>query len=244
MGSFASSSSCGFCSRNGDGNKINPTVLEITLANLNTTRSALNDGYKRQRTLFNNIDYPAFNQESDRSRILSTYPNGLANLDPSSHDSPSSTYSSASYQFDLENLRSFDGMNKKVINRYDIGLDILKAKIHFGADPKSLCTHGGRTCLMFSVMANDLSFTKQLVELGVDINRTNQLNETALSLAIELKREEIAKYLRAQGAKKVHRQIRKKESRTFSKSFKYFGCSIYRNSNPIHQSARNWQLNF
>jgi len=244
MGSIVSSSSCGFCSRNGDGNKINPAVLGITLANSNTNKTALNDGYKTQRTLFKNIDYPLFKQESDRSRIIKTYPHGHANLDPSSSVSWSSTNSSGSDAFDLENLRSFDGMNKRVINRYDIGLDILKAKIHVGADPKNLCTHGGRTCLMFSVMANDLSFTKELVELGVDINRTNQLNESALSLAIELKRGEIAKYLRAQGAKEVHRPIREKKSRVFLKSFKYFGCSIYRTSNPIHQSARNWQLNF
>jgi len=241
MGSFVSSS-CSFRSRNGDGKKINPAVLGITLANSNSTRSAFNDRYKRQRTLFNIINYPAFEQESDRSYILRTYPNGHADLDASSRNSLSTTYSSSSDSFDFENLCSFDGLNKRVSNRYDIGLDVLKAKIDLGADPKNLCTHGGRTCLMFSVMANDLSFTKQLVELGVDINRTNQLNETALSLATELKREEIAKYLRAQGAKEAHRSTPEKESRIFSKSLKSFGCSISRNSNPIHQSAGLCQL--
>jgi len=237
MGSFVSSSYCSCWSRNGDGKKIHPAVLGIALANSDSNRSALNDRYKRQRALFNNINYPAFEQESDRGYNLRTYPNGHADLDASSSDLLSISNSSASDAFDLENVRSFDGMNKRVSNRYDIGLDVLKAKIHLGADPKNLYTHGGRTCLMFSVMANDLSFTKQLVELGVDINQTNQLDETALSLATELKREEIAKYLRAQGAKEARRPIPEKESRIFSKSFKYFGCSIYRDNNPTHQSA-------
>jgi len=204
MGSCVSSTRS-FLSRNNEGMERNPAVLGITISNLNTTRSAFNDGYETQRSLFNNVDWSSFEQESDRNHILRTHQYGHASIDPSSCDSQSSTDSSGSDSLGIENMFSFDGMNKRVSNRYDIGLNVLKAKIHHGADPKNLCTHGGRTSLMFSVMANDLSFIKQLVELGVDINQKNQSDETALSLAIGLKREEIAMYLRSQGATEVRR---------------------------------------
>jgi len=95
---------------------------------------------------------------------------------------------------------SYDGLNRRSNNRADIGLEVLKAKIHFGADPNSMSTHGERTSLMFSVISGDFGLTKKLVELGVDINETNRFGETALGLAIELKRNEIANYLRSKGA--------------------------------------------
>jgi ankyrin repeat protein len=98
---------------------------------------------------------------------------------------------------------TFDGLNKRATNRHDIGLEILKAQIYHGADPKGMSTHGNRTCLMFAVLANDYGFTKQLVELGVDINQKNRNGETALGLAIELKRDDIASYLRSKGAVEV-----------------------------------------
>jgi hypothetical protein len=112
----------------------------------------------------------------------------------------SSTNSSYFDSLDTDDFFAFDGLNKRITNRYEIGLEMLKAQIHFGSDPKVLSTHGDRTCLMFSVMANDYRFTKKLVELGVDINQTNSLGETALGLAIELKRKDIANYLRSKGA--------------------------------------------
>jgi len=77
---------------------------------------------------------------------------------------------------------------------------MLKAQIQCGADPKRLRTHGNRTALMFSVLAEDLSFTKELVELGVDLNESSDLGETALSLALEGQNEDIVNYLRLKGA--------------------------------------------
>jgi len=99
-----------------------------------------------------------------------------------------------------KNFTSWDGLNMRPSNRYDIVLEMLKAQIHCGADPKNLCTHGNRTALMFSVLAGDLSFTKELVQLGVDLNQSSHLGETALSLALEGQNEDIVNYLRLQGA--------------------------------------------
>jgi hypothetical protein len=95
---------------------------------------------------------------------------------------------------------SFDGLNKRSVDRYDIGLEVLKAKIHHGANAERLSTHGDRTALMFAVLAKDLDFIKKLVEMGVDVNQSNALGETALSLACEIQNEDIADYLRSQGA--------------------------------------------
>jgi len=77
---------------------------------------------------------------------------------------------------------------------------MLKAQIEHGADPKTLSTHGERSCLMFAVLAEDFNFIKQLVELGVDVNQTSSLGETALSLANELQRDDITGYLLEKGA--------------------------------------------
>jgi len=120
---------------------------------------------------------------------------------PASEASTSSLNSSTlSDSFDLADLVTFDGLNKRATNRNDIGLDILKATLHFGADPQRMSTHGERSCLMFAVIANDYNFTKNLVEQGVDVNKRNRFGETALGLAIELKRDEIASFLRLKGA--------------------------------------------
>jgi len=101
------------------------------------------------------------------------------------------------------NWLSYDGLNKRPLERDDIGMDILKAKVHFGANPNTMSTHGNRTCLMFAVVANDFSYAKKLVELGVDINKITPLGETALSLAIETQNYELANYLRSKGASDV-----------------------------------------
>jgi len=112
----------------------------------------------------------------------------------------SSLNSVSSYWKNIGDIMSYDGVNKRICNRYEIGLRMLKAQIQVGADPNVLTTHGDRTCLMFGVLAEDFSFVKQLVELGVDVNRTNRFGETALSFALGLEREDIASYLRLNGA--------------------------------------------
>jgi len=112
----------------------------------------------------------------------------------------SSLASQASESFQIEDLRSYDGVNMRSTDRYEIGICMLKAQIHHGADPKTLVTHGERSCLMFAVLAQDFNFVKQLVELGVDVNQTNARGETALSLANELQRDDIISYLRSKGA--------------------------------------------
>jgi len=201
MGSLISNAPC-MLSTAGDevSYKINPGVLEVTLANSISSRSVSSDECKRQKFWQNHVDCSTLNEDSDTP----VYSEGNINIIRSSSDSETITWCSSSNvsddSFDFDNLCSFDGLNKRATSRHAIGLEILKAQIDLGADPKVLSTHGDRTCLMFSAMANDLSFTKQLVELGVDVNETNHLGETALSLALELKRGEIAKYLRAQGA--------------------------------------------
>jgi len=108
----------------------------------------------------------------------------------------------------MEEIFSFDGLNKRTTNRYVVGLEILKAQIHHGANPKNLVTHGDRTCLMFSVLAEDFDFVKNLVELGVDVNETNSQLESALGFAINLKRDDIASYLRRKGALEVAELVR------------------------------------
>jgi len=195
MGNCISSTSFVMISRDDDfSSSITPAHLGIIL--------------KNPSFYGNKEDYSAVEPEKVQYNFLrecnTTYLSEHVNIGRSTSDSLSSSTSSPnSDSFDSGNLLSFDGLNKRTTNRYDIGLEILKSKIHLGADPKTLTTHGDRTSLMFSVMANDFSFTKQLVELGVDVNGTNRLGETALGLAIEFKREEIAKYLRAHGATEV-----------------------------------------
>jgi len=112
----------------------------------------------------------------------------------------SSVSTTSAYWTSFGDIMSYDGINKRVCNRYDVGLRILKAEIELGADPKGLITHGDRSCLMFAVLAEDFAFIQQLVRLGVDVNKTNAAGETALNLAVELKRKDIADYLLANGA--------------------------------------------
>jgi len=108
--------------------------------------------------------------------------------------------SPTTYWRDVGDILSFDGVNQRVCNRYDIGLRMLKAQISYGADPHVLTTHGERSCLMFAVLAEDFKFVKKLVGLGVDVNKTNRFGENALTLALGLERKDIAGYLRTKGA--------------------------------------------
>jgi len=105
---------------------------------------------------------------------------------------------------DSVDIVSYDGVNKRICNRYDIGLRMLKAQIQYGADPNVLTTHGDRSCLMFATLAEDFAFVKHLVELGVDVNKTNISGETALNFALALERKDIADFLRANGAVDDH----------------------------------------
>jgi len=123
--------------------------------------------------------------------------------DNRSTTSKHSWYSEDDSIVEPDKWHSFDGLNKKGTDRYDIGLDIMKAQIGNGSDPKLLVTHGHRTSLMFTVLAGDFDYVKQLVDLGVDVNGTNQAGETALEFAIESGREDIANYLREKGAREV-----------------------------------------
>jgi len=93
-------------------------------------------------------------------------------------------------------FQSFDGLNKRVSNRYEIGLEVLKVLIHNGANPHAMSTIGDKTALMFAVLAQDFDFVKKLVEMGVNIGHMNCHGETALGLAIETQRNDIADYLR------------------------------------------------
>jgi len=97
-------------------------------------------------------------------------------------------------------FKSYDGLGKRTTDRHEIGLEVLKAKIHCGANPKSMTTHGDRTALMFAVLAGDLCFIKELVELGVDVNKKNSSGETALGLANDIQRDDMVDYLRSKGA--------------------------------------------
>jgi hypothetical protein len=145
----------------------------------------------------------------DYLTISTTYKkesDGLGHLFSSMSSTNSCSHSDS---FDIEDLRSFDGLDRRVTNRYDIGLEILKAQIQHGADPKVIHTHGDRSCLMFAVLANDIRFIKQLVEFGVDVNQTNRLGETALGFAIEFERDDIVDYLRSKGAARVPLKVHK-----------------------------------
>jgi hypothetical protein len=160
---------------------------------------------ERENVLFNKCSIPITETPSTEQSIECFRPN----IDPTSSlnfiDQPVTESESTESESSSLNssLFSYDGLNTRANNRYDIGLEILKAEISLGADPKDLCTHGDRSCLMFAVLANDFSFVKHLVELGVNVNQTNGLGETALGFAIELQRYDMAKYLRSKGAADV-----------------------------------------
>jgi len=101
--------------------------------------------------------------------------------------------------------QSYDGLNKRC-TRNEIGLTILKSLIDAGRDPEAIMTHG-RSALMVSVICDDLDFVKVLIEKhGVDINKKNEMGETALSLASEKPElKMIAEYLRSMGALDIER---------------------------------------
>jgi len=138
----------------------------------------------------------------DRQSLLPLLETGLLKFGGTvSEDTTSCSEYSQFYRNNSQSVDGFDGLNKRIVTRHGIGLEILKAQIHHGADPKEIRTHGDRTCLMFAVLAEDFSFVKELIELGVDVNQTNHMGETALGLSIEIGRDDIAHFLRRNGAR-------------------------------------------
>jgi len=209
MGTFISTRFCIIQREDESSNNTNTKARRISVANSRTSCNLSSDEYDRQQAPFNFSDVQEISSSACCLRPYGTQQQGeLGNKDQLSCRSSLSSWSTSLSSFDSENAVSFDGLNKRANNRYEIGLEILKAQIESGADPKTFSTLGDRSCLMFSVMANDFSLTKSLVEKGVDINRTNSSGETALSLAKDFKLEKIAKYLRAQGATEVPMQIK------------------------------------
>jgi len=186
-------------------NKINSPINGIIFQKTSDEKRFVNEGHPRKPTCLSDrspTDKTDFFFTETLSRTECTRTPDTTGR-PGSESSTSSVNSSTlSDSFDLADLLSFDGINKRATNRNDIGLEILKAKIHCGADPHGMYTHGERSCLMFAVIANDYDFTKNLVEQGVDVNKRTRLGETALGLATELKRDKIANFLRLKGAKK------------------------------------------
>jgi len=171
------------------------------------TRVMIADGWTQAKAPVNIRDAPCIAQRRDSSDHFhraswsgTSTINGTSGSQESRESHSNSFVSSSESEFDSAELETYDGLNMRATNRYDIGLEILKAKIHHGADPKTLITHGERSCLMFAVMANDFSYTKELVKLGVDVNYSNSSGESALSLAIDMQRKDIAYYLRSKGA--------------------------------------------
>jgi len=162
------------------GNKRNSSQAEL----LETTRGK----YIQPKACF---------RASTRSTSISLSNNTLEIIKFSANSTKSSL---SSYWRDSMDIMSYDGINKRISDRNDIGLRMLKAQIQCGADPKVWTTHGDRSCLMFAVLAEDFNFIKELIELGVDVNKTNHYGETALTLAVGIKREDIASYLRSNGA--------------------------------------------
>jgi len=170
----------------------------------NATSSPRTPVHDQSRDSFVNIrDMSSSLEQLQKYFFISKVSDKKPPICPSSFSLNSLDRALTSESCSTRNLLSYDGLNKRPIKRDNIGMEILKAKVHFGANPNKMCTHGNRTCLMFAVVANDLSFTKKLVELGVDINKVTPSGETALSLAIEMQNYELVDYLRSKGAMDV-----------------------------------------
>lgn len=98
-------------------------------------------------------------------------------------------------EWDGEN---FDGMERN-LGRDDIAVVILKALIANGTCVNTITTHG-QTALQVTVLAGDLVYCKELVDMKADVHKKNEAGETALSLARERNNQpkdlrDIIKYL-------------------------------------------------
>jgi len=184
--------------------RIRPERAGIFDNRIARTRTVAADGWTPTSTP-EKKDASEIGQESvpsdDSNRVNwigSSTSNGTSESKESRESRSSSFVSSSDDSLDSAKALTCLGMRGK--DRYEIGLEQVKAQIHHGADPKTLMTLGDRSCLMFAVMGNDLSFTKELVELGVDVNHSNSSGESALSLAIDMQKKDIAQYLLSKGA--------------------------------------------
>jgi len=191
-------------------NSVNPWLLGINSENPPFIRRGFSPEYQKKQS---RVYVKEILSSLEQRRVLydNFWTSSTANaskpvfVDRSTTKSAITSFSSSlqSDSDDTGSLVTNDGLNNKAKNRCDIAIEILKAEIHFGADPKVLRTHGDRTCLMVSVLADDMRFTKRLVEQGVDVNQTNSLGETALGLAIQSQNYKLANYLRSKGAADV-----------------------------------------
>jgi len=173
------------------------------------TRRVAVDGRTPTSTPENIQDASEIGQESVPSNdfnrvnwIGSSTSNGTSESKESkeSRESGSNSFVSSTESDSFDSAEALNCLSMQGKDRYEIALEQVKAQIHHGADPKTLITLGDRSCLMVAVMGNDFSFTKELVEGGVDVNHSNSSGESALSLAIDMQRKDIAQYLRSKGA--------------------------------------------
>jgi len=185
--------------------RIRPERAGIFDNRIARTRRVAVDGRTPTSTPENIQDASEIGQESvpsnDFNRVnwIGSSSNGTSES-KESRESRSKSFVSSTESDSLDSAEALTCLSMKGKDRYEIALEQVKAQIHHGADPKTLITLGDRSCLMVAVMGNDFSFTKELVERGVDVNHSNSSGESALSLAIEMQRKDIAQYLRSKGA--------------------------------------------
>lgn len=74
-------------------------------------------------------------------------------------------------------------------------LEAVRFCLDSGSDVNYKQTNGGKTALILAVYAGHLDVVKLLCERGADVNHKDQLNFTALSMAVEQGHTEIANYL-------------------------------------------------
>jgi len=133
---------------------------------------------------------------------LSLQPGSMSNISTAGFSASCTSLSCSSFLSPKE-IISFDGANTRAANRYEFVVNQIKAQMHYGMNPNVFTTHGDRSCLMVAVLAGDFRFVKQLVEMGVNVNKRSQIGETALSLAKDQKRNDIANFLRSNGATEI-----------------------------------------
>jgi hypothetical protein len=103
------------------------------------------------------------------------------------------TINSASFDWETSGLDTL--LECKGQTREEINMKTLKAMRANKTDIKGWKTHGGRTALMVSVLAQDFEFVKILVTEGHNVSEKTITGETALELAKNLPSKEIYNFL-------------------------------------------------